>query len=59
VIGKLLDVHGLTVRQRMVAPDGEHAGLAGEGRPDHEVGLFQRNPSRHQLDLGAAQTGQG
>ena len=49
--GELLDRDHLSPGERVIMSDGEDAGLAGEGRPDHDVGQLQRHPRSHRLDL--------
>jgi hypothetical protein len=51
VIGEFLHIDGVAIGQRMVARDREDPRLACKGRSDDQVGLFQWNPTRHELDV--------
>ena len=55
VVGELLDIDRVAIRQRMVAGNGEGARLTGENRPDDQVGLFQRDPGRDHVNVVVTQ----
>jgi EmrB/QacA subfamily drug resistance transporter len=55
VVGKLLNVDGIALRETVVTRYREDSGLAGQGGADDEVGLLQRKPGGHQIDVVVAQ----
>jgi len=54
VIGELLHVHGVAIRQRVIVGHGQCSGLLGEHGSHDQVGLVQREPCRHQVDVVVA-----
>ena len=59
MIGEFLDINGVAPREWVIVRDSEDARLPREGRPDDEVGLFQRHPRGHHLNLAFPQRTDG
>jgi EmrB/QacA subfamily drug resistance transporter len=59
VVGKLLHIDGVALRERVATRHREDTRLAGERGPDDEVRLLQRKPGCHQIDVVAAQSPDG
>jgi hypothetical protein len=56
VVGEFLDRNRLPPGEGVIPSNRQNAWLAGEARADHKVGLFQRHPRGHGVDVVLVQS---